>query len=167
MGEKHDAAGQLRLKRLRCILELCRLPYIPVVVVEDVFAQLSRRLQESVRLQHRVDVIEDLPYLPGTIDRVEPNRLAIKHQAGDVGENARAQASTLGKVNRIAYLAPRPLLLVDIHRHCGIPAIRAATAAAGEAIRKMRPVLHDVERAAVGANHALAMRGHISSTGIR
>jgi ABC-type enterochelin transport system ATPase subunit len=70
-------------------------------------------------------------------------------------------------MNRISYLAPRPFFFVDIHRHCGIPAIRAATAAAGEAIRKMRAVLHDIQRAAVGANHALAMRGHISSTGIR
>ena len=148
-------------------LELCRLPYIPVVVVEDVFAQLSRRLQESIRLQHGVDVVEDLPHLPGAVHGVEPDRLAIEYQAGDVGQNAGAQASALGEMHRIANFAPGPFLFVDIDRHCGIAAIGAAAAAAGEAIGQMRAVLHDVQRAPIGANHALAIRGHISSTGIR
>ena len=67
----------------------------------------------------------------------------------------------------VANLAPGPLLFVNIHRHRGISAIGAAAAAAGETVGEMRPVLHNVQRAPIGADDALAIRAHISSTGTR
>ena len=118
-------------------------------------------------MQHGVDVIENLPHLPGAIHGVKPDRLAIKYQAGHVGENAGAEASSLGQMHGIANFASGPFLFVDVHGHFGIAAIGAATAAAGEAIGQMRAVLHDIQRAPICADHALPIRAHISSTGIR
>src|SRR5258708_25278653 len=66
----------------------------------------------------------------------------------------------------VPYLAPKPLLRVDIPRHGSVSALGDAAAAACVAIGQVRPVLRDVEGAAIGAYNALAKRvrhGYASS----
>jgi hypothetical protein len=65
---------------------------------------------------------------------MEPDRLPVKYQAGDVRENARSQASTFGEMNSIADFASRPFLFVNVHWYFGISAFCSATATAREAI---------------------------------
>jgi len=65
----------------------------------------------------------------------------------------------------VANPAPCPFLFINIDGNLSVAALDASAAAAGVAVREVSPVLHDVQGASIGANHALAMCAHISSAG--
>ena len=150
-----------RRPRGRCFVARSR---VPVVEVEHEFGKVPRRRDEAIGVQHHVDVVEDQADVPGCVDRVEPHRSSVEHERRNVGERARSETAALGEVHGLPQLAAQPLRLVSVDRHRRVTAFRAAAAAAAEAVRQVCAPLDDVDRAAIGPHHALAIGlGHGST----
>ena len=120
--------------------------------------EIGGRRQHLIGLNHGFDVVVERYHQLWLIERMKPNRLAIKHQHGHIRQRAWPQTTAHIQMDNIAQLAAFPFMLVNFGPNRGKTTLGNPTAAAMSADKQHAAFITSVDHAPIDALDHIALQ---------